>query len=482
MSDAERQQFLQIIASQTETLQGLRAEISELNRKLDAALRQLHAKKSERQRQAGKMAPVKKALGLRACSEQSALKRAENKQTLQRQAVDAGQTEHEVPAEAQVCGHCGEHADFRPVGIGKERELFEYVPGYFRKSRHVIHTVACTCGQTILSAQGPDRATPKSKYGPGLAAWLVTQKCLLSMPVHRIEKMLRSHGVPVSRSTLNELLLRTANRLHPIYEQLVQQVRHADIVLADETPLKLMSHDKLAYVWVFIGDEAIVYRFSCSRASTTPAQVLGATAGTLLTDDYSGYKPITDGTRTAAGCLAHIRRKFHEALPTAPHAQQALDWILQVYRLEAEVKADGIAGTAKHLRLRQKRAGPAMGQLKKWMRQTAQVTPPKSPLGVAIAHTLRRWKAMVRFLYDPALPIDNNRSERALRVVALGRKNFYGAGSKEGGHALAILYSLLATCEAAGVEPFAYLRDVIVRIERDDPKTLTPAAWVATTR
>ena len=319
-----------------------------------------------------------------------------------------------------------------------------------------MHTVACTCGQTIVSAEGPQRLTAGSKYGPGLGAWLIVHKCLLSMPVYRVEKLLRGHGIPISRSTLNELLHRAADKLDPIYDVLVRQVRAADVVLADETPLKLMSHDKQGYIWVF----------------------LGGTQGTLVTDAYAGYKPLTaKGGRVSAACLAHLRRKFHESLPTAPEAQTALDFILQVYRVEHEALAAGLAGTDAHLRLRQKRAGPAMGHLKKWMRQQAKVTAPKSPLGRAIAHALAQWKGAVRYLYDANVPVDNNASERALRVVALGHKNFYGAGSKDGGRVLAILYSLVTTCETANVNPFAYLRDVLVRVQTEDPQTLTPAAW-----
>lgn len=489
MGDRERDQTIRIQAetisalNQTvmtlnQTIGGLREEIAELGRKLDTALRQLHGKKTERGARPAKMPSVAKELGTTPSAEASAAVRDERREALELGAVDAGEVEHPVPDEAKVCDACGEHADFRPVGAGKQSKLYDYVPGYFRRSRHIVHTEACRCGTSIVSAEGPERATPGSKYGPGLAAWLVLQKCLSSMPQHRTEKELRSFGIPLSRSTMNDLFHRTANKLEPIYEALVEQVRSAPVVLADETPIKLMSHDAKAYIWTFLGDGAVVYRFAEGRGSETPITVLGGTSGVLLTDDYAGYKPLTKKSeRTLAGCLAHVRRKFHEALPTAPEAQRALDLILDVYRVEAEVKAAGIVGGAEHLRLRRTRAGVALGHLKKWMRVAATSTPPKSPLGTAIAHAMSRWRSLVRFLRDPAIPVDNNASERALRVVALGRKNFYGAGSKDGGHSLAILYSLVATCEAQGVEPFPYLRDVIMRIERETAEVLTPRAW-----
>lgn len=476
MSDDERRQLLQIIESQSKTIEGLREDLASMSQKLDAVLRQLHGKK--REKRPSKLPPAVKP---KADALVAAAKRKANQEAMTLTALDDGEQEHRVEPEQQHCVHCGEHADFRPVGDGKSTELFDYVPGYFRRSRHIVHTMACTCGKTIVSGQGPERATVGSKYGPGLAAWLIVHKCLLSMPIYRVEKLLRGYGIPVSRSTMNELLHRVAFKLEPIYEELVRLVREADVVLADETPIKLVSHDKQAFIWVFLGDGNIVYRFAEGRGSVNAIDMLGGTKGTLLTDGYAGYKPlIAQAARRAAGCMAHIRRKFHEAIPTASEAEHAMKLIGEVYEVDHEAQAQGIVGTDEHLRMRQQRAGPVMGRLKKWMREQLHLVPPKSPLGKAIRHALDRWKpALIRFLYDPNVPLDNNPSERALRVVALGRKNFYGAGSKEGGRVLAILYSLVSTCEAVGIDPFVYLRDVITRVQNEPALTLTPKAWAA---
>lgn len=395
------------------------------------------------------------------------------------QAEDLGEFEHEVSEAEKTCERCGEDADFRPVGAGRASDLFDYVPGYFRRSRHIIHTVACRCGETILSAEGPERATSRSKYGPGLAALCITHKCLLGTPIHRLEKMLRGHGTPVSRSTLNELLIRVAKKLEPIHQELLRSVREAEVVHADETPIRLLSHDKQAWIWVFIGGESVAFVFNQSRSGDIPERVLGASKGTLLTDGYSGYNRVTTADRrSAARCHSHIRRKFHEALPTAAEGRKALDLYSQIYAIEAQVKADGLAGSEEHLRRRQEELRPLFHRLEEWMLETRKTAPPKSPLGRAIAYALGQWTGATRCLDDPRVPLDNNISERAIRVVAIGRKNFNGAGSIEGGEMLATLYSLAANCEAAGVDPFAYFRDVITRVERKDPRQLTPAAWV----
>jgi transposase len=451
------------------------AQTRELNEKLDAALRRLHGKKSERRLRL----PSPVILPAPSAAE-IADKRASNQAQLAMRAVNLGEVEHEVREEDKVCHHCGEDADFRPVGDGRASDLFDYVPGYFRRSRHIVHTVACRCRKTILTADGPERVTPKSKYGPGLAALCITHKCLLGTPIHRLEKMLRGHGTPISRSTLNELLIRVAQKLEPIHKRLIDAVREADVVHADETPIRLLSHDKQAWVWVFIGNGTVAFVFDRSRASSVPERILGGTKGKLLTDGFSAYNAVTRGEgRTAARCHGHIRRKFHEALPTAKHAQEVLDLYSEIYAIEAEAKTEGLAGTEEHLRRRQKLIGPLLGKLKKWLLRTRKIAPPKSPLAKAIGYALGQWRGATRCLYDASIPLDNNVSERTIRVVAIGRKNFHGAGSVEGGEMLATLYSLAASCEAVGADPFAYFRDVIMRVDREDPRTLTPAAWVA---
>ena len=480
MSDSERQQYLETIAALTATLQTQTATIAEqaatiarLESKVDALTRLVEGRKRER---APRVKPAPKAKP--ADPRSAAKKRDDNRAALQQAAQDGGEHSHEVSPDAQVCAHCGDDADFRPVGDGRTSELYDYVPGYFRRSRHVVHSVACTCGKTIVSAKGPDRATPKSKYGPGLAALCITHKCVLGMPIHRIEKLLRGHGTPVSRSTLNELFVRVANKLEPIVDVLLQQVRAADLVLADETKLKLVSHNKQAWMWVFIGDGAVVFVFSRSRGSAVATEAIGGTTGTLLTDGYSGYNPLTgDGGRDAARCHSHLRRELYEALPRAPEAQQAIDLYQDIFRIEADAHAKGLAGSDQHLRIRQRHIGPLFGKLKKWLALTKQDVSPASDLHKAIEYVQNQWRPAMRCLYDPNVPLTNNESERTVRCVAIGRKAFYGVQSHEGGHALATLYSLVATCEAEGVDAFAYLTDVIVRIETEPAEHLTPRSW-----
>ena len=192
MSDSERQQYLATIAALTGTIDGLRTELAAqserhdlqlqaLNDKLDAALRRLHGRSSERQRRVSKMPSPDAALAAKGVS--LPLRRPEPSQSLAEVAVDGGSFEHAASPADMICKSCGDGAAFHAVGLGKESTLYDYVPGYFRRTQHRVSTVACRCGSTIMTAKGPDRATPKSKFGPGVAAWLVTQKCSLSTPI-----------------------------------------------------------------------------------------------------------------------------------------------------------------------------------------------------------------------------------------------------------------------------------------------------------
>jgi transposase len=191
------------------------------------------------------------------------------------------------------------------------------------------------------------------------------------------------------------------------------------------------------------------------------------TTGTLVIDGYTGYNRVTDvDGRDRAGCLAHVRRKIFEALPTAPEAaRRGLELILEVYRVEHEAKARKIVRTEEHRAMRQTRSREAMEQLRQWLIDEQPKHVPKSPLGGAISYALNQWERLLCFIGNVDIPVDNNASESALRVVALGRKNFLFVGDLEAGSHLATLYSLVSTCEARDIDPVAYLKDVLMRVD-----------------
>ena len=465
----------------------LEAQVAELTGKLAAALqriesleRQLFGKKSEkmprpaeelRKTESAEDTEARRLAGLEKRRERAAVKDKLHKETVV----------HKVEEDAKACPKCGGICD-RPIGQGKRTTVIEYVPGYFVQRENVQEILSCRCGEHIVTAPPPPRPLDKSLYGAGFIAYVITMKCADSLPLYRLAKQFQRIGVPIVRSTLNDLFHRAADKLSPLYKRLLQLIASGWIVQADETPLLMQQPNRKGYIWTFLSDNLIAYRFSGSRSGDTPAKVLGGTHGTLVVDAYSGYNAVTqpDG-RDRGGCLAHVRRKFFDALGSAPlEARHAMDLILDVYRVEHEATARRTVRTPEHLALRQSRSRAAMDELYTWLFDEQPKHLPKGPLGEAIRYAINQWPALTRFLNDARIPVDNNRAESALRVVALGRKNFLFVGDEDTGENLAGLYSLVATCEANSVDPIAYLQDVLLRLD-DHPNSqldeLLPHRW-----
>ncbi len=381
--------------------------------------------------------------------------------------------EHKVPDDKKVCPKCGGH-DFSRLGGGEKTELYELVPSRVERQIHVQEKLRCRCGEAIITADPPAKVYEKARFGPTFMAQVVVSKCADSLPLYRQAKAYRRAGVQVDDSTLGELFHRVAVATKPLSQRLLQLVAEKEIVLADETTQRVQDKGKTrtAWLWSFIArDEAdkeiISYVFSRSRSGETPLRVLGDTLGKLVADAYSGYNKVTlPGGRERAGCLAHLRRKFFEAQSTAPDAaKRAMDFILEVYKIERAALDADLLGTAAHLEMRQTASKAVMIDFKAWLDGEHPRHPPRSPISEAIGYAIGQWDALTLFLTDPHLPIDNNASERALRVAALGRKNFLFVGHDDAGENLAGLYSLIATCEASQVNPVDYLADVLMRVQ-----------------
>jgi len=380
---------------------------------------------------------------------------------------------HHPVCEAQrICPACGGD-ELKPLGQGRTTVVYEYIPARFEKQLHVQETLACACGGGVVTAPPPPKVVDRGEYGPGFIAHVVGSKCADAMPLHRLARRLERGGVPMSRSTLTDLFHLAAEVLSPVCVRLLQHIARAEVVWADETPVRVLDVKKtsLGYLWTFLtqnekGEWLIGYRFSMGRAGKTPKQVLGGTTGSLVVDAYTGYNTVTVPTgRVRVGCWAHVRRKFFEALSKTPEAQTVLDYILALYRVEHEVLKADVVRTLAHRALRQQRSRPVLKALHAWLTQQQPLHLPKGPMGQAITYALNQWQALCRFVEDERLPLDNNRSEGALRKAALGRKNFLFVGHQAAGENLAGLYALVATCEVNGINPEAYLADVLLRVQ-----------------
>ena len=317
------------------------------------------------------------------------------------------------------------------------------------------------------------------------------------LPMHRLERILKRHGIDIARSTMCDWAAQSANTLKPLYDLMVHEVRASKIIHTDDTPVKVQDRDldrtRTGRFRVYLGDDDhpyTVFGYTPSRSRDGPMQFLKGWGQDervyLQADAFGGYDGIYAGEAgghvTEVACWAHARRKFYDARNSdAATSTQALAYIRLLYDVEVEAKkAAKKAGSdlaperlreelvSERYRLRQELAVPRLAQFKAWLesQQAERGGPvlPKSPMGQAMQYTLNQWDALCVYTTDGRLAIDNNASENALRRVAIGRKNWLFAGSDNGGRTAATLFSLIATCQRHQVEPMAYLRDVLTRI------------------
>jgi transposase len=387
---------------------------------------------------------------------------------------------HPVDPEVKGCCPACKAGPMRPLSPETSDE-FEWVPGRLVRLRHVREHVVCgACGRFEIGA-APVRVVEGGSYGPGFHARVVVHKLLDSVPLYRQVQAFRREGLHVARATLVDLFHRVASLLAPIYAHLLARVPESRVVFADETSLKMRRVEKLGFIWVFATERVVAYVFSPSRSGQTPVRVLGASTGVLVVDGYTGYNEVTlPERRTRAGCNGHARRKFANVDDAG--ARHILDLYEAIWDVEHDATHQGFAGTAEHLALRRSRAGPPMEAIRTWCETHADEHPPKSAMGAAIRYVRNQYTYLTRFLDDIALKPDNNLSERLLRVIALGRKNYLFVGHEEAGQNSAMLASLIATCVLHDVNPQDYLTDVLLRVQSHPASQvdeLLPDRWKA---
>jgi transposase len=384
----------------------------------------------------------------------------------------------EVPSDKRVCPAC-DSRELRPIGAGKPSTIIEYVRPHFRRRVFQRETLSCRCGQ-IITAPPPNRVGDKTKYAASFVAQLVVSKCNDSIPLYRLEKAYRQIGIPISRSTMCDLFHRAATELRPLHTAAVALVAQAPDVHADETSIRQQGLGKRAFLWDFVTSELVVYKYAPTRSGETAKKVLGDSKGRLVVDQYTGYNQVTKpGNRVRAGCLAHARRRLFEQREH-PETKEPLDIIGEIYNVERAAKQAGIIGTDEHLELRKQRSRPLFAKLLRWARKHREMFEPRSGMGRAVRYLLKYFRELGRFLRYASIPPDNNVAEAGLRRAALGRKNFLFVGGEIPGHNLAVLYTLVASCEKHGINPIDYLTDVLTRVQSHparDVIDLLPHRW-----
>ena len=443
--------------------------------------KQLFGRKSE------KMPPPKKAIakadGTKPSREQINAKRAARAKARDEK-VPVERTAVPVSPEKRSCPCCGSMR-LKRVGDGRTQRLIEYVPPRFVYEDAVLETLACPCGDYIVTADAPPKPFEQSPYGPRFIAHVIVSKLLDAMPHYRLEKALARQGLTISRQTMTDLLHRAAESLEPLVARLFARIATADLVQADETTMRRQDTKKRGYLWSFLaeleGHALIGYRFSPDRSQQTPVEVLGDSTGFLLADQYSGYGVVTAaGRRRHAGCWAHARRPIFEQARQHPELEELLEAILDLYRVEYQAEALGILGTDAHLAMRRVESFPIVMRIRLWIREHAKLHPPRSAVGQALRYIRKNFRSLMTFLRDPRVHLDNNRSENALRIAALIRKNSLFVGHQAAGENLAVLLSLVMSCVANDVNPEDYLANVLLRVHTHPASSideLLPHRW-----
>jgi transposase len=357
--------------------------------------------------------------------------------------------------------------------IGEDvAEKLDYQPGVFSVERHVRGKWACVKCQTLIQAPVDAHIIDKGIPTTGLLAQVLVAKFADHLPLYRQEAIFGRAGLAIARSTLGAWVGSCGVQLQPLVDALKAEILQHNVVHADETPVQMLKpgtgKTHRSYLWAYAAGafeetRAVVYDFCESRAGDNARAFLGDWRGSLVCDDFSGYKQLMAQGVTEVGCLAHARRKFFDlhASNKSQIAHSALEQLARVYDIEREVKE---LLPDERRRIRQEKSKPLLDALHQWMILNRQKITDGSATAKALDYSLRRWSALTRFLSDGQLPVDNNHIENQIRPIAIGRNNWLFAGSLRAGKRGAAVMSLIQSARLNGHDPFAYLKDVLTRL------------------
>jgi transposase len=378
-----------------------------------------------------------------------------------------------------ACPDCG--GVLRPLGQDSD-EVLDAVPVQWRVVRTIRPKYSCRACEKIVQAPAPVKAIARGKATFGTLAHVVVSKFDHHLPLYRQAEIMAAQGIEIDRSTLAGWVGQASVLLDPIVSRIREVGLTASKIHTDDTPVPMLDPGRgktaTGRLWAYAVDDRgsgattpslVWYEFTTDRTGAHPQRQLASFSGYLQADGYAGYDKLYDTNRvTEVACWAHFRRKIfdiHATKPT-PLTTDLLERIGQLYEIEAEVRGQQ---PKIRRRTRQDRTQPLIDELRQTLDDALRRLSPKSEMAKAIAYGRKRWGALTRFLDDGRLEIDNNIAERAMRCVALGRKNWLFAGSKAGGDRAAAIYSVIETAKLNGLEPQAYIADVIAKIAGDWP-------------
>lgn len=357
--------------------------------------------------------------------------------------------------------------------IGEEiTEELDRIPGKLFVRQIVRPKYANPNGEGVVIADLPARAIDKGIAGPGLLAQIIIDKYTDHLPVHRQIQRFEREGIKLSASTLTDWIGATCTLLEPLYEALRKKVVSCTYLQADETPIKVLDKEKKGtthrgYHWVYHApqERLVLFDYREGRGREGPRECLNDFKGYLQTDGYIVYDDFANKPGiTLLNCMAHARRKFDEAKDNdLVRATYVLTEMQKLYALERQAKENELSADELY-QLRQREAIPILHELKQWMLENYKHVLPHSVIGQAIHYSLQRWDKLNTYTTDGRLRIDNNLVENAIRPVAIGRKNYLFAGSHNGARRAAMLYSFLGTCKINHINPFEWLKEILIKI------------------
>jgi transposase len=378
-----------------------------------------------------------------------------------------------TPSE-ECCPDCG--GKLRKLGEDVSEHL-ERIPETFKVVRHVRVKMSCSGCDKIVQPPAPARPVQRCMAGPALLAHVLAAKYANHIPLNRQSEIYAREGVELDRSTLAGWVGASSQLLAPLVEAVRRHVMAGSKVHADDTPVPVLSpgrgRTKIGRLWTYVRDDrpagidtapAVWFAYSPDRKGEHPRLHLKDFRGVLQADAYAGFGHLYGtGNIQEAACMAHARRKFHDIheVHPSPITTEALDRIGALYGIEREIRGRAVE---ERREVRQARARPLLDQLHRWLEQKLATLSAKSDTAAAIRYALSRWRALTRYVDDGLIEIDNSSAERALRAVALGRRNYLFAGADSGGHRAANIYSLVGSAKLIGLDPELYLRTVLIRI------------------
>lgn len=391
----------------------------------------------------------------------------------------------------KLCPHCGQE---RCVIREECSERLDLIPARLIRRRTVRPVLACgRCKDGVVQAPMPAQVVEKGICGPGLLAHVIFSKYVDHRPLYRVQQELARFGVSITRTTLCDWVSAAASALQPLWRRLHQGLVGGDYLQVDETPVKVMDPEvqgkcATGYLWVYGrpgGD--VLFDFRSGRSRAGPDEILQEFGGRIQSDAFEVYPSLVrrNPRIRRMGCMAHVRRKFHDAL--GDNREEALWFLLQfgrLYQIERHLRgAQADADTRKARRMAE--APPILAGIHRRLLELDPSQPgarllPKSPLGKAVRYALGEWEAVGRYLEDGRYEIDNNLIENAIRPSCVGKKNWMFIGHPEAGWRSAVIYSLLISARRRGHDPAAYLADVLRRIpsiQAADLDTLLPEHW-----